>query len=67
VLAVAAVSLAVVPFVSLPAASGERLSSAARDPIAAFREDDRYFLVQDAFQIIDRHPIRGGRRATCPH
>jgi O-antigen ligase len=60
VLAVAAVSLAVVPFVSLPAASGERLSSAARDPLAAFREDDRYFLVQDAFQIIESHPIRGG-------
>jgi O-antigen ligase len=60
VLAVAAVSLAVVPFVSLPAASGQRLSSAARDPVAAFREDDRYFLVQEAFQIIDRHPIRGG-------
>ena len=60
VLAVAAVSLAVVPFVSLPAASGERLSSAARDPVAAFREDGRYFLVQDAFQIIDSHPIRGG-------
>ena len=36
VLAVAAVSLAVVPFVSLPAASGERLASAARDPVAAF-------------------------------
>jgi len=60
VLAVAAVSLAVVPFVSLPAASGERLSSAALDPVAAFREDDRYFVVQDAFQIIESHPIRGG-------
>ncbi len=60
VLAVAAVSLAVVPFVSLPAASGERLSSAARDPVAAFREDDRYFVVKDAFQIIETHPIRGG-------
>ena len=60
VLAVAAVSLAVVPFVSLPAASGERLSSAARDPLAAFREDDRYFVVKDAFQIIETHPIRGG-------
>ena len=60
VLAVAAVSLAVVPFVTLPAASGERLSSAVRDPIGSFREDDRYYVVRDAFQIIENHPIRGG-------
>jgi O-antigen ligase len=60
VLAVAAASVAVVPFVSLPATSGERLSQAARDPLAAFREDDRAYLVQQAFQVIDRHPIRGG-------
>jgi O-antigen/teichoic acid export membrane protein/O-antigen ligase len=60
VLAIAAVGLAVVPFVSLPATSKERLSSAARDPVAAFRSDDRYFLVQQAFQIIDRDPVRGG-------
>ena len=60
VLAVAAVGLAVVPFVSLPAASGERLASAARDPLAAFREDDRYFVVKDAFEMIGAHPIRGG-------
>ncbi len=59
VLAVAAVSVAVVPFVSLPATSSQRLSEAARDPVAAFRQDDRYFLVQQAFQLIDRHPIRG--------
>jgi O-antigen ligase len=59
VLAIAAVSLAVVPFVSLPATSSERLSSAARDPVAAFREDDRYFLVQQAYQLIEENPIRG--------
>jgi len=59
VLAIAAASIAVVPFVSLPATSSERLSEAARDPAAAFRADDRYFLVQQAFQLIDRHPIRG--------
>jgi O-antigen ligase len=59
VLAIAAVSLAVVPFVSLPATSSERLSSAARDPVAAFRGDDRYFLVQQAFQLIEKEPIRG--------
>jgi hypothetical protein len=60
VLAIAAVGVAIVPFVSLPATSSERISSAARDPVAAFREDDRYFLVQQAFQIIDANPIRGG-------
>jgi O-antigen/teichoic acid export membrane protein/O-antigen ligase len=60
VLAIAAISLAVVPFVSLPETSRERLSSAARDPVAAFRSDDRYFLVQQAWGIIDEHPILGG-------
>jgi O-antigen ligase len=60
VLAIAAVSVAVVPFVSLPAESSQRLSEATRDPVAAFRQDDRYYLFQEAFRIIDRHPIRGG-------
>jgi O-antigen ligase len=60
VLAIAAISVAVVPFVSLPASSSQRLSSAARDPVAAFRQDDRHYLVQQAFQLIDRNPIRGG-------
>jgi O-antigen ligase len=60
VLAIVAASVAVVPFVSLPATSSQRLSEAARDPVAAFREDDRYYLVQQAFQLINRDPIRGG-------
>jgi O-antigen ligase len=60
VLAIAAVCVAVVPFVSLPATSSERISQAARDPLAAFREDDRSFLVKQALQIVDEHPIRGG-------
>ena len=60
VLAIVAASVAVVPFVSLPATSSQRLSHAARDPVAAFQEDDRYYLVQQAFQLIDRDPIRGG-------
>jgi O-antigen ligase len=59
VLAVAAVSVAVVPFVSLPATSGERLASAARDPIAAFRENDRHFLAEQAMKLIKRAPVRG--------
>jgi O-antigen ligase len=59
VLAVAAVGLAVVPFVSLPATSSERLSSAARDPLAAYRHDDRYGLAKEAVKLIDAHPIRG--------
>ena len=60
VLAIAAVSVAVVPFVSLPASSSERLSEAARDPVATFRQNDRYVLAQQAFQLIDRDPISGG-------
>jgi hypothetical protein len=59
VLAVAAIGLAVVPFVSLPATSSERLSSAARDPLAAYRHDDRYGLANEAVHLIDAHPIRG--------
>jgi O-antigen/teichoic acid export membrane protein/O-antigen ligase len=60
VLAVAVLSLAVVPFVSLPKTSSERLSEAASDPVAAFRGDDRYFLVQQAWGIIKQHPLLGG-------
>jgi O-antigen/teichoic acid export membrane protein/O-antigen ligase len=60
VLAIAVASLAVVPFVSLPKTSSERLSQAASDPIAAFRSDDRYFLVQQAWGIVKHHPILGG-------
>jgi O-antigen ligase len=59
VLAIVAASIAVVPFVSLPATSSERLSEAAHDPVAAFRQDDRYYLVRQAFQLIDSHPVRG--------
>jgi O-antigen ligase len=59
VLVVAAVSVAVVPFVSLPATSSERLAEAARDPIAAFRENDRHFLAQQAIDLIERAPLRG--------
>jgi O-antigen ligase len=59
VLAVAALGLAIVPFVSLPATSSERLSSAARDPVAAYRRDDRYGLAKEAVKLIDAHPIRG--------
>jgi O-antigen/teichoic acid export membrane protein len=60
VLVIAALSLAVVPFVSLPKTSSERISSAARDPVAAFRSDDRYFLVQQAWGLIKHNPILGG-------
>jgi O-antigen ligase len=59
VLAVAAVCVAVVPFVSLPATSSQRISQAARDPLAAFREDDRSFLVKQGLDLVDANPIRG--------
>jgi O-antigen ligase len=59
VLAVAAAGLLVVPFVSLPAVSSERLSSAVSDPVAAYRHDDRYELAQQAIRLIDAHPLRG--------
>jgi len=59
VLAVAAVCVAVVPFVSLPASSSQRISEAARDPLAAFRQDDRSFLVKQGLDLVDANPIRG--------
>jgi O-antigen ligase len=59
VLVAAALSVALVPFVSLPASSTERLSATARDPVAAFRQNTRYDLAEDAIRLIDRHPIRG--------
>jgi O-antigen ligase len=59
VLAVAAAGLLVVPFVSLPTVSRERLSSAVSDPVAAYRHDDRYELAQQAIKLIDAHPLRG--------
>jgi O-antigen ligase len=59
VLAVAALGVAVVPFVSLPATSSQRISEAARDPIAAFRQDDRSLIIPEALQLIDAHPVRG--------
>jgi O-antigen ligase len=43
----------------LPATSSERISSAARDPVAAYRHDDRYALAQEAIDLIDQQPIRG--------
>jgi O-antigen ligase len=59
VLAIAVVGLAVVPFVSLPATSSERLATTARDPIAAFQENTRHLLADQAIALIDREPIRG--------
>ncbi|MFL5688763.1 MAG: O-antigen ligase family protein [Chloroflexota bacterium] len=59
VLAVAALGVAVVPFVSLPATSSERISEAAKDPIAAFRQDDRSVIIPEALKLIDSHPVRG--------
>jgi O-antigen ligase len=60
VLAIAAASVAVVAVVSLPATSTQRLSEAARDPLAVFRHDERHDLVEEASQLIDRDPVRGG-------
>jgi O-antigen ligase len=59
VLAVAALGVAVVPFVSLPATSSQRISEAARDPLAAFRQDDRSVIIPEALKLIDSHPVRG--------
>jgi O-antigen ligase len=51
--------LAVVPFVSLPETSGQRLAAAARDPIATFQENSRSFLYRQALELINEQPLRG--------
>jgi O-antigen ligase len=75
VMAVAAVGIAVAPFVSLPEASSRRLSDVASDPVAAFARDDRSMLYRQAVELIDEHMLRGAgagafssvNRARYPH
>jgi O-antigen ligase len=50
---------ALLPFISLPQDSSQRLSRAVRDPVASFRTDPRYDIFSQAVTLIEHHPLVG--------
>jgi O-antigen ligase len=50
---------AVLPFISLPQDSSQRLTRAVRDPVASFRTDPRYDTFSEAVTLIEHHPLVG--------
>jgi O-antigen ligase len=50
---------ALIPFVSLPAGSAERLTHAARDPVGALEADPRYTAFGQAVDLIEKRPLIG--------
>jgi O-antigen ligase len=50
---------ALLPFISLPQDSSQRLSRAVRDPVASFRADPRYDIFSEAVTLIEHHPLVG--------
>jgi O-antigen ligase len=50
---------AVLPFISLPQDSSQRLSRAVSDPVASFRADPRYDTFSEAVTLIGQHPLVG--------
>jgi O-antigen ligase len=50
---------AVLPFISLPQDSSQRLSRAVHDPVSSFRTDPRYDTFSEAVTLIEHHPIVG--------
>jgi O-Antigen ligase len=59
ILLIVVAGIALLPFVSLPETSGQRLAEAASDPIAAFRSDDRSYLYEQAVELINEHQLLG--------
>jgi O-antigen ligase len=59
VLAVVVAGAAVLPFVSLPQSSAERLGQAARDPVTALERDPRYTTFGQAVGLIEQQPLLG--------
>jgi O-antigen ligase len=51
--------VAIVPFVSLPESSAERLGQAARDPVGALEADPRYTAFEQAAELIGQDPLVG--------
>ena len=59
VMLVVVAGVALLPFVSLPEGSAERLGQAARHPVTALREDPRYTSFGQAVDLIEEHPLVG--------
>jgi O-antigen ligase len=59
VMLVVIAGVALLPFVSLPAGSAERLGRAATDPVTALRDDPRYTSFGQAVDLIEAHPVFG--------
>jgi O-antigen ligase len=59
VLLVVAAGAALLPFLSLPADSSQRLSRAVTDPVGSLRTDPRYPIFGDAVKLIEHHPLVG--------
>lgn len=59
VLVVIGLGVALLPMVSLPETSSQRLGEAVRDPVASLRSDSRYTSYGQALQLIEQHPLVG--------
>jgi O-antigen ligase len=59
VLLVVVAGAALLPFLSLPESSGERLGAAVANPVGALEADPRYTSFGQAVQIIEQHPLVG--------
>jgi O-antigen ligase len=59
VLVVVGVSAALLPLVSLPQSSSQRLAAAAHDPVASLRSDARSTTFGQALQLIEQNPLVG--------
>ena len=59
VLLVVGIGVALLPFVSLPESSSQRLGEAVHDPVASLRADARYTTFGQAVHLIEQHPLLG--------
>jgi O-antigen ligase len=59
VLLVLGIGAALLPFVSLPEGSSQRLEEAVRDPVASLESDARYTTFGQAVGLIERDPLVG--------
>lgn len=59
VLLVVVAGVAVLPFISLPESSAERLGQAARNPVATLEGDARYTAFGQAVGLIEQQPLTG--------
>jgi O-antigen ligase len=59
VMLVVVAGVALLPFISLPEGSAERLGQAARHPVTALQDDPRYTTFGQAVDLIEQRPLVG--------